>query len=149
MAMKSRIGMSLLCAGLLVGSAIAMAQSEGAGQAAHHRVVMHVNSGDEQVQRGIVNNVRHLFQEVGREHLTVEVVAHGAGLSLLMKSTTPFAGDLAALQTQYGVRYTACSNTMKSMHLTRADLIDEVGDTVPAMVRLMERQEQGWVYIKP
>jgi intracellular sulfur oxidation DsrE/DsrF family protein len=35
------------------------------------------------------------------------------------------------------------------MQVTREDLIGEVDDTVPAMVRLMERQEQGWVYIKP
>jgi intracellular sulfur oxidation DsrE/DsrF family protein len=46
-------------------------------------------------------------------------------------------------------RITACSNTMKTTQVTREDLIGEVGDTVPAMVRLMERQEQGWVYIKP
>ena len=38
----------------------------------HHRVVMHLNSGDEKVQRGALNNIRHLYQEVGREHLQVE-----------------------------------------------------------------------------
>jgi intracellular sulfur oxidation DsrE/DsrF family protein len=38
---------------------------------------------------------------------------------------------------------------MKTMKVTREDLIDEVEDTVPAIVRLLERQEQGWVYIKP
>jgi intracellular sulfur oxidation DsrE/DsrF family protein len=38
---------------------------------------------------------------------------------------------------------------MKAAKLTRDDLIEEVGDTVAAMVRLMERQEQGWAYIKP
>jgi intracellular sulfur oxidation DsrE/DsrF family protein len=57
--------------------------------------------------------------------------------------------DLAQLKTEYGVSYTACSNTMKAMKVVREDLIPEVGDTVPAMVRLMERQEQGWAYIKP
>jgi len=53
------------------------------------------------------------------------------------------------LKRTYGVNYTACSNTMKIMKVAREDLISEVGDTVPAMVRLMDRQEQGWVYIKP
>jgi len=53
------------------------------------------------------------------------------------------------LRRTYGVNYTACSNTMKTMQVTREDLISEVGDTVPAMVRLTDRQEQGWVYIKP
>jgi intracellular sulfur oxidation DsrE/DsrF family protein len=114
-----------------------------------HRVVMHLNSGDEKTQRGALNNIRHLYQEVGRERLQVELVVHGAGLGLLMKKTTAFASELTALKTDYGVEYTACSNTMKAMNVTRDDLIAEVGDAAPAMVRLMERQEQGWTYIKP
>jgi intracellular sulfur oxidation DsrE/DsrF family protein len=38
---------------------------------------------------------------------------------------------------------------MKAQGLTRADLIDQVDRAIPAMVRLMELQEQGWAYIKP
>lgn len=114
-----------------------------------HRVVMHLNSGDESVQRGALNNIRHLYQEVGRERLQLELVVHGAGLSLFTKSTTALRQDLVRLKAEYGVSYTACSNTMKAMKVAREDLIPEVGDTVPAMVRLMERQEQGWAYIKP
>jgi intracellular sulfur oxidation DsrE/DsrF family protein len=110
---------------------------------------MHLNSGDEKVQRGVLNNIKHLYQELGSKHLTVELVVHGAGLQFLTKKGTIFAEELAELKQLYGVNYTACSNTMKTMKLSREDLISEVSDTVPAMVRLMERQEQGWVYIKP
>lgn len=38
---------------------------------------------------------------------------------------------------------------MRVAKLTRDALIEEIGDTVTAMVRLMERQEQGWAYAKP
>lgn len=114
-----------------------------------HRVVMHLNSGDEKVQRGALNNIRHLYQELGREGLQLELVVHGPGLGLLIKNTSALGAELAQLKSEFGVRYTACSNTMKALKITRDDLVDEVGDTVPAMVRLMERQEQGWAYIKP
>ena len=114
-----------------------------------HRVVMHLNSGEEKVQRGALNNIRNLYQEVGREHLLVELVVHGAGLILLTKKDSTLAPELAQLKTAYDVEFTACSNTMKAQGLTRADLLDQVDRTVPAMVRLMELQEQGWVYIKP
>ena len=114
-----------------------------------HRVVMHLNSGDEKVQRGALNNIRNLYQEVGREHLLVELVVHGAGLPLLTKKDSTLAPELAQLKTAYDVEFTACSNTMKAQGLTRADLLEQVNLTVPAMVRLMELQEQGWVYIKP
>lgn len=114
-----------------------------------HRVVMHLSSGEEQVQRGVLNNIRHLYQELGGERLTVELVAHGGGLTLLTKKTSTLAEEVARLKHEYGVAFTACSNTMKAMHLTREDLVDQVDRTVPAMVRLIELQEQGWVYIKP
>jgi intracellular sulfur oxidation DsrE/DsrF family protein len=114
-----------------------------------HRVVMHLNSGDEKVQRGALNNIRNLYQEVGREYLRVELVVHGAGLPLLTKKDSTLGPELAQLKTAYAVEVTACSNTMKAQGLTRADLLDEVGRTVPAMVRLMELQEEGWAYIKP
>jgi intracellular sulfur oxidation DsrE/DsrF family protein len=38
---------------------------------------------------------------------------------------------------------------MKAQGLTRADLIEQVDRTMPAKVRLLELQEQGWAYIKP
>lgn len=114
-----------------------------------HRVVMHLNSGDDKAQRSALNNIRHLYQELGRERLTVELVAHGAGLTLLTKKDSKLAGEVARLKADYGVEFTACSNTMKAMNLTRDDLVGEVDRTVPAMVRLMELQEQGWAYIKP
>ncbi|MEO8047144.1 MAG: DsrE family protein [Nitrospirota bacterium] len=114
-----------------------------------HRVVMHLNSGDEKVQRGALNNIRNLYQEIGREHLLVELVVHGAGLTLLTKKDSRLAPELTQLKTAYDVEFTACSNTMKAQGLTRADLLDQVDRTVPAMIRLMELQEQGWVYIKP
>ncbi len=144
-----------ICMAALVG-ALAFAhilpmesRGERSVASAQHRVVMHLNSGDEKVQRGALNNIRHLYQELGREGLHLELVVHGTGLGLLTKKTTTFGGELAQLKAEFGVRYTACSNTMKAMKITRDDLVDEVGDTVPAMVRLMERQEQGWAYIKP
>ena len=114
-----------------------------------HRVVVHLNSGDEKIQRGALNNIRHLYQEVGREHARVELVAHGAGLTLLMKNDSLLATEVAQLKTAYAVEFTACSNTMKAQGLTRTDLIDQVDRTVPAIVRLVELQEQGWSYIKP
>ncbi len=60
--------------------------------------------------------------------------------------STTFADELTELKRTYGLNHAACSDTMKA---TREDVISEVDEAVPAMVRLMERQEQGWAYIKP
>ncbi len=152
-AMLKRPFVTCLMAALLfqagVGTVLAGSNDPQAAATDRHRVVMHLNSGDDTVQRGVLNNIRHLYQELGRDHLTVELVAHGSGLRLLTRKDTKLADDVADLKTAYGVQFTACSNTMKAMKLTRGDLIEQVDRTVPAMVRLMELQEQGWTYIKP
>lgn len=148
MAVKINAILIAILAGVLVTST---AEFSGGAETSQdpHRVVMHLNSGDERVQRGALNNIRHLYQEVGREHLRVELVVHGAGLTLLTKKYSTLATELAQLKTAYDVEFTACSNTMKGMNLTTRDLVEQVDRTVPAMVRLMELQEEGWIYIKP
>jgi intracellular sulfur oxidation DsrE/DsrF family protein len=148
MAVKMNAILVIVLVGVLGASADGFSGAAGTSQDPH-RVVMHLNSSDEKVQRGALNNIRNLYQEVGREHVRVEVVVHGAGLSLLTKRDSALAPELAQLKTAYDVEFTACSNTMKSMNLTRNDLIDQVDRTVPAIVRLMELQEEGWIYIKP
>lgn len=143
----------LLCAllGAVSQPAGVLGAEAGAPQSTprQHRVVMHLNSGDVAIQKGVLNNIRHLYQALGRDQLTLELVVHGAGLTVLTKKASPLLPELAQLRADYGAAFTACSNTMKAMQITPADLIDEVGDTVPAMVRLLERQEQGWAYIRP
>jgi uncharacterized protein len=139
----------MTCACLLCGVG-QVESAEGAESGSKtHRVVMHLNSGEEKVQKGTLNNIKNLYEALGAERVMVELVAHGAGLSLFTKQDTKLAEELAKLKTSYEVSYTACSNTMKAQGLTRADLLDQVDRTMPAMVRLMELQEQGWAYIKP
>lgn len=149
MAKQFAVAVVLLLTIVLAHQAWSAGAGEVGGSNRSHRVVIHMNSSDERVQHKALNNIRNLYQEVGRERLQVELVAHGDGIGLLTKASTAFREELARLKADFGVQYTACSNTMKAVNLTRADLIEEVGDTVPAVVRLMERQEQGWAYIKP
>lgn len=121
----------------------------GSKEARSHRVVFHVNSGDDKVQRGVLNNIKNLAEAVGAERLRVEVVAHGAGLTLLTRKDSKVSEEVAQLKAGYGVSFTACSNTMKTLGLKREDLVDQVDRTMPAMLRLMELQEEGWAYLKP
>lgn len=114
-----------------------------------HRVALHLNSDEERIQKGALNNIKNLYEEYGPDHLKVELVTNGPGLKLFIRKDTKFAEELAQMKKAYGVEYTACSNTMKGMKVTREDLIETVDRTAPAIVRLIELQEQGWAYIKP
>ncbi len=88
----------LLAALLLHQSAWGAGSAVEGGPNQPHRIVMHLNASDEKVQRGTLNNIKHLYQELGPQNLTVELVVHGAGLPLLTKKGTAFAAELTDLK---------------------------------------------------
>lgn len=95
---------------LAYGAGLAQSAEGSVAGSKIHRVVMHLNSGEEKVQKGAITNIKNLYEAIGTERVNVELVAHGAGLSLFTKQDTKLAEELARLKALYGVEYTACSN---------------------------------------
>jgi intracellular sulfur oxidation DsrE/DsrF family protein len=48
-----------------------------------------------------------------------------------------------------GVEYTVCSNTMKAMGVDGQKIVGLVADLYPGVVRIVELQEPGYVYLRP
>jgi len=144
--MNRRSVMSLGLATLgawLVRSSVGHAATEPKSGDGLHQVALHLNSDDERVQKGALSNIKNLYEEFGPGKVKIELITNGPGVKLFVKKETKFAEELVLLKTKYGVEYTVCSNTMKGMKLTHEDLVDQVDRTVPAIVRLIELQEQG------
>ena len=69
-----------------------------------------------------LNNAENLmlyFQEKG-EPLEIEVVAYGAGLSMMRDDTSPVKDWLTALSGKKGVTFSGCGNTLGKQSLIRA-----------------------------
>ncbi len=43
----------------------------------------------------------------------------------------------------------ALSNTLKAMKVDRQDIVEFVDDLYPGIVRIIELQERGYVYLRP
>ena len=48
-----------------------------------------------------------------------------------------------------GVKIVACENTMKSMKLTKPDMLSSIGYVPAGVVELVRKQREGWAYIRP
>lgn len=115
-----------------------------------HKLVMHVNSNDPVTQRIAINNANNLLKVYGPENITIEIVAHGPGLSILAPSGTQ-AARIPALA-KSGVTFSACAVTMnKIKHRTgkTAKLIKGVSIVPAGVARIIELQEKGYSYVKP
>jgi len=47
------------------------------------------------------------------------------------------------------VKVVACENTMKNMKLTKADMMPTIGYVPAGVVEIMNKQKEGYAYIRP
>lgn len=111
-----------------------------------HKVIFQMSSADAEEQKGLINNLQSLKEGWG-ENVQIEVVAHGPGITFLMKEKSNASAGIAKMIKQ-GVVFVACENTMKKKSVTKDQLLEGV-DTVPMGIgEIIMKQEQGWSYIK-
>ena len=111
-----------------------------------HKVVIQLNTADTASWSSTIGNIRNL-QKIWPNNISIEVVAHGKGLDLIVANKTHLANDVNALSKE-GVVFAACENSMRKHNVTKADLLP-VAITVPSGVaELVLKQEEGWAYLK-
>ena len=110
-----------------------------------HRIVFHVTTPDTAAYRAMSRQIVHVLEHWPTAQ--IEVVAHNKGIGLLEKKKSNVADKISALTTQ-GVRFVACEQTMKIQKLEKSDILPEAGFVERGVVHVVERQEEGWVYIK-
>ncbi len=129
----------------------AAAEAEKSG----HRVAIQVSANDAATMTLALNNARSVVDYYARKgaKAAVEIVAYGPGLHMLREDTSPVIGRIAAFkESMPSVQFSACNNTLKGMEKAEGKPIKLIPEAVvvPAgIVRLMERQEEGWSYIRP
>jgi intracellular sulfur oxidation DsrE/DsrF family protein len=134
----------------VAASVATLASANAAAQASttpKNRVVMQVSDADPGKWNLALNNARNLQADLGAGNVAIEIVAYGPGIGML-KSDSVVATRIGEALGQ-GVKLEACENTMRGQKLTKADMIDGI-DYVPAgVVEIMQKQQQGWAYLRP
>ncbi len=130
----------LLALGVFLLSAAAPAQSTG------HRVVFGLTSADPADWKLTLGNIGNLLTAAGKGSAQVEVVSYGPGLGFVKKGSAAEAA-IVALEARK-VRFVACANSMRVEHVVKADLIPGVGVVPAGVLEVVQREEQGWSYIK-
>ena len=74
-------------------------------------------------------------------------MAYGPGIGMLKVESV--VGNRVGEAMAAGIKVVACENTLQAQKLTHADMLPKI-DYVPAgVVELMQKQQQGWAYIRP
>ena len=140
--MHRRRFLTLAAACLLCAPAIGLAEPP-----ARNRLVLQVSDDDAKKWNTVLNNIHNVQVDLGKANVDIEVVAYGPGLGML-KADSLVANRVEEAMAE-GVRFVACGNTMKVQKLTKDDMLDKIDYAQAGIVRLMQRQQQGWIYIRP
>ena len=136
-----------LAAFALAALLAAPSPSVPAQPAAKQRVVIQVSDADPQKWRLALNNARNVQQDLGKAATEIEIVAYGPGIGMLQIESE--AGDGVTQALTDGVKVVACENTMRNRKLKREDMLGGIGYVSSGVVELMQKQQQGWAYLRP
>lgn len=112
-----------------------------------HKVVFQVTTADQEVHQAMIRQLFNLLAHFKETGVEVEVVVHGHAWPLLLSANNNFLTDLQGLQHK-GVKWLLCANTQKQQDLTAAQLLPFVGIVPAGIGHLVERQQEGWAYIR-
>ncbi len=115
--------------------------------AAQVSVVFQVSDDDAKKWNLTLNNVKNLQQELGAGNVVIEIVAYGPGINML-KFESPVS-DRVDETLKARVKIVACENTMKSLKLSKGDMMSTIGYVPAGIVEIIKKQKEGYAYIRP
>lgn len=140
---------SLLLSGCLFASSLAFA-TDGV-----HHVVMQVDQNDPKIMALTLNNAANMnayYLDKG-EQAEIDIVTYGPGLNMLRSDTSPVKDRIISFGQNFdNIHFKACGNTIAKMKRKSGKDVPLLPNAkvVPAgAVYIVEREEDGWSYIRP
>ena len=120
------------------------------GDPTDHNVVYQLNKPDQDYHKAILFSVGELLRKYN-DNVTIAVTVIGPGIHVLGKKPQRHVADDIKQKihslADYGVKFHACGNTLKSLGWDQKDLYDFVEIVPVGAIDLIELQEKGYSYI--
>ena len=113
----------------------------------HEHVVIQVSDDDAKKWNLTLNNANNIQQALGAANVDIEIVAYGPGVNMLKFDSV--VADRVDEAIKAGVKIVACQNTMKSLKLTKNDMMSTIGYVPAGIIELIKKQHEGYAYIRP
>lgn len=111
------------------------------------KVIFQVSDDDPKKWNLALNNAKNVQVDLGKDKVDIEIVAYGPGIGMLKLDST--VGNRIKDAVAEGVNVVACENTMRKSNLTKNDMLGDIGYVKAGVVELMQKQQQGYAYIRP
>lgn len=109
------------------------------------KLVIQVSESDTASWNLALNNAKNVQKDL--KGAVIEIVAYGPGIGML-KADSVVANRISEMA-ESGVKVVACGNTMRAQKLTKEDMNDSIGYVQAGVVQIMDRQMEGYTYLRP
>lgn len=116
-----------------------------------HKVIFEVAMDGAEKWEAALRNVENIQKSLGAKNTTIEVVAHGKGIGMLLATTAAANPEMKATVEKLhagGVGFAVCENTMKKVKVTKDQLIPLATTVDSGVSEVIRKQEAGYAYIK-
>ncbi len=114
-----------------------------------YRVLLQVSENSIDKMNIALNNARNLQHQFGPDNIDVEIVVYGEGVKALKFYAPIPIGDKVEELTTEGVRIVACEIAMRTNKLRPSDMLQQVRYVTSGVAELVEKQHEGWAYVRP
>ncbi|RMG30670.1 MAG: hypothetical protein D6721_03210 [Gammaproteobacteria bacterium] len=119
------------------------------------KVLLHISSNDPRKMEAALDTAERLVRTYRARHIPVEVevVANAGGLDLLRADVSPFADRIHALHQKYEeLTFYACRTALSRLMAAKGlhnppPLLEDALLTPNALDQILERLQEGWVYM--
>ncbi|HEW98447.1 MAG TPA: hypothetical protein ENF37_07390 [Beggiatoa sp.] len=131
-----------LCLCLLTSTGFAAEQVK-------YRLLLQVSEDSVDKLNLALNNAKNAQMAFGPENIEIEIVVFGAGVNTLKYYAPIPIADKVKEAKYAGVRIVVCDNTMRTLKLRPSDMLPEVRYVESGVAELVEKQTEGWSYVRP
>jgi intracellular sulfur oxidation DsrE/DsrF family protein len=135
---------ALLGGAMMIGAIALPAPAQAADKS---KIVIQVSDNDTAKWNLALNNAKNIQKDVGADNVVIEIVAFGPGVNMLKAESE--VGNRINDAVDTGVQVNACQNTMRNFKLSKEDMNARVGYVPSGVVEIMQRQQQGYAYLRP
>lgn len=121
-----------------------------AGQVDPDKIVLHLDSSEPNRLAAVLDLAERLLNQRG-ERGQVKIVVNSFGLNLLRQETSPFKTRIGSMAARHpNLEFIACGQTVARLSREGAvvDLLPQARVANSAIGEILERMQQGWVYVK-
>ncbi|MFH4965530.1 DsrE family protein [Gaetbulibacter sp. M235] len=110
------------------------------------KIVFDVTSNNTAVHKSAMRHVKAMSEAYPESKF--EVVMYSGAMDMVLKGKSSVEEDMEALAKKDNVKFVICEGTMKRHNVDASQIIPGVKSVPDGIIEIIERQQEGWGYIK-